>query len=326
VLSNQAVLGQRLSEVDRTFEREGLPPPVRIPTGVFVESVAVDGRDVTLSGYLWQTYPQELAPEVDVPGLVFSNSQDDSQTETYRYIEQDTVTVGYYFRVSQQQTFASTRYPLDQETITFQMQPARLDLQYLLVPDLDAYSTTNPSGMPGLKPGVLLSNWNILQSSFTYSDDKRNTDFGSSKVIKLHNLPALTFNLTLARFILPSMLSYGITAMVIAILMFSLVVSKAESLRDVLTESFALFFVLVVAHVGLRGELAAQGVAYLETLFIILYGLIMVGVLNGLLEFTKIKIPILSYGQGQVFKLLYWPILVGSFLFISLRLFYPNLF
>ena len=107
---------------------------------------------------------------------------------------------------------------------------------------------------------------------------------------------------------------------------FPIVVSKAENLRDVLTESFALFFVLVIAHVGLRSELAAQGVVYLETLFIILYGLILIGVLNGLLEFTNIKVPILSYRQGQIFKLFFWPILFGSFLFISLRLFYPHLF
>jgi len=326
-LSNQAVLDQRITEVNRVFELENQPPPMHIPTGLFIESLSVDGRDISLAGYLWQKYPLELAPAEDGdPGVVFSTSQGAEFSEAYRFVEGDRVTVGYYFRVSQQQTFASERYPLDQETVAFQMQPARIDQSYLLVPDLDAYSTTNPSGLPGLKPNVLVANWKILASSFSYSTDQRNADFGSSKNIKIRYLPALTFNLTLARSILPSMLSYGITALVIAILMFSLVVSKAESLRGVLTESFALFFVLVVAHVGLRGELAAQGVVYLETVFIILYGLILIGVLNGILEFTTLKIPILSYREGLLFKLFYWPILFGSFLLISLRLFYPNLF
>ncbi len=93
-----------------------------------------------------------------------------------------------------------------------------------------------------------------------------------------------------------------------------------------MTEFFALFFVLVVAHVGLRGELAAQGVVYLETLFIMLYCLTLLGVLNGVLEFVDFKVPLLSYRGGLLFKLLYWPILSGTFLFITLSLFYPQLF
>jgi hypothetical protein len=232
--------------------------------------------------------------------------------------------IGNYFRVSQTQTFASDKYPVDLSTISLQIQPTDLQENYLLVPDLDSYNGTNPSLKPGIKADLILNNWNIVSSAFTYQYESRDMNFGSKK-IKQYKLPTLQFDITLKRFIVPSLLSYGITAMVTAILMFSLVVTKADNLRSVLTESFALFFVLVIAHVGLRSELAAQGIVYLEALFIILYCLILFGVLNGLLQFLEFKMPLLSYQDGLLFKLLYWPILFGGFLVISLALFYPNI-
>lgn len=326
VLSSHAVLTTKLEKVDQDFLREGLAPPIRIPTGIYIESFSVDGRNITFTGYVWQKFPAALIDEANPPTVIFLDSQSHEQELAYQFTEKGTAVIGHYFRVSQMQTFASDKYPLDLATISLQLQVANLDKNYLLMPDLDSYNATNPSSIPGIRQGLHLNNWNLVGSTFTYNDEPRDMDFGSKKAIKQYNLPTLQFDISLERFIVPSLLSYGITAMVTAILMFSLVVSKAENLRSVLTESFALFFVLVVAHVGLRSELASQGIVYLETLFIMLYGLILFGVLNGLLQFVEVKIPLLSYQDGLLFKLFYWPFLFGGFLIVSLKLFYPGIF
>lgn len=325
VLSSHAILTKKLESVDQAFLREELSLPARIPTGMYIESFAVDGRDITFTGYIWQKYPAALIDEENPPTVVFLDCQSQEQELAYQFTERDTVVVGHYFRVSQVQTFASDKYPLDLEMVSLQLQASSLDKNYLFVPDLDSYNATNPSSILGIKQGLRLNNWNLVGSAFTYYEEPRDMDFGS-KQIKQYNLPTLQFDISLKRFIFPSLLSYGITAIVTAIMIFSLVVSQAENLRSVLTESFALFFVLVVAHVGLRSELAAQGIVYLETLFIMLYGLILFGVLNGLLQFVNVKIPLISYKDGLLFKLLYWPILFGGFLIVSLARFYPDIF
>jgi|GEM_PF-6702275 len=324
-LSNHALLITEVDHVNQAFDSKGLPLPVQIPTGIFIESCAVNGSDVTITGYVWQKFPAGSIDEENPPEVIFTDSQSQEETLAYQFEDGDQIVVGHYFRVSQTQAFSSNKYPLDLATISIQLQAADLNKNYLLVPDLGSYYETNPSGKPGIKSGLILNNWDIIGSTFTYDAEQRDVDFGSTQIMQ-YDLPILQFDMELKRFILPSLLSYGITAIVTAILMFSLVVSQAENLRSVLTEAFALFFVIVVAHVGLRSELASQSIAYLEILFIILYCLILMGALNGLLQFVEFKIPLISYENGLVFKLSYWPILFGVFLIASINLFYPHLF
>jgi hypothetical protein len=325
ILSNHAVLDMDLGCIDKRFASNGATSPIRIPTGIFIENFSIDGRSLNFTGYVWQKYPAQLVTQESPPEVIFLDAQSQDLRLAYWIEEKDTVVIGHYFNVSQMQTFSSNKYPLDLATISLQLQAESLDMNYLLVPDLDSYYGTNPSAKPGIKADLLLNNWDVVSSAFTYDNKPRDMDFGSTS-IKQYNLPILQFDIALKRFIVPSLLSYGITAMVTAILMFSLILSKAENLRSVLTESFALFFVLVVAHVSLRGELASQGIVYLETLFISLYCLILLGVLNGLIQFVNFKILLFSYQDGLLFKLLYWPILFGVFLIVSLRLFYPHIF
>ena len=326
ILVNKSSLNDELDQVDQRFEREGLPPPIRIPTGIMIETVTFGSTTENMvTGYIWQKYPLDLPDTIDRE-IILPDVPDPeglAVEEMYRFEQGDVEVIGWTFRANLKQQPKVSKYPFDEAKIQIQLWPKSLNKNIVLVPDLDEYQFTNPTQTPGLVEGLVLEDWAVERSFFGYRQDKYNATFGSSQVIKKFNIPDLYYNIVIRRNILSPIVAYAITLSVVIALMFAVMVIHAESSFNVLSYAAALFFVVAVTHVGLRSELNTHNVVYLEHGFIIMYLVLLSVSINSMLFYSNINIPLIQYKNNLIPKLLYWPALQGIMLAITLGVFYP---
>jgi hypothetical protein len=91
-----------------------------------------------------------------------------------------------------------------------------------------------------------------------------------------------------------------------------------QEVFGVLSFIAALFFVVIVAHIGLRGDITAEGVTYIEYFYIVMYVAMLV--VSGLSIFfsSRIGFHLIQYRDNLISKLLYWPVILGTSLGITL--------
>ncbi len=80
---------------------------------------------------------------------------------------------------------------------------------------------------------------------------------------------------------------------------------------------------LAISQVALRQYLTVPQVVYLEYGYILLYVAILCISVNSILYTSALHLPIIQHRNNLWPKLLYWPILLGAFLWISLVFLMP---
>ena len=94
------------------------------------------------------------------------------------------------------------------------------------------------------------------------------------------------------------------------------------STSSVLTYCAALFFVVAVLHISLRSELGAPGtVVYLEYFYFLIYAAILLVSVDSILFASAINVPFIEFRDNVLVELLYWPLMTGVLLVISLIVF-----
>ncbi len=325
VLVNRTNLNEQLAFVDAAFERDNLPQPVRIPTGIMIETITFGSANENMvSGYIWQKYPPDF-PEED-RGVFFTDALDfngGTMKEMYTVRDGEHEVTTWFFIANMRQEPSVQKYPLDQATVQIQVWPKAFHKNIVLVPDLEGYEFISPTQKPGLVDVLVLEDWYTERSYFSFRWDDYNASLGSSRLIRKDYVPDLYFNVIISRYILSPIIAYGITLLVVMGLMFGVMVINADSSFNVLSYAAALFFVVAVSHVGLRGELMSAGVVYLEHFFIVMYVVLLVVSINSILFYSKVHTPLLAYKDNLIPKLLYWPVLMGILLLMTLQSFYP---
>lgn len=199
------------------------------------------------------------------------------------------------------------------------------------MPDLDSYDNLSTESRPGLEKDFVLEGWEIQKSYFSYRDNSYNTNFGLEDYSH-ENVPELYFNVGVKRNFITPFISYMSPLIVVALLVFAdlLLISKKEedvsysgfSSSGVLGYCAALLFVLIIAHVSLRENLAADGIIYLEYFYFAMYLAILAVSADSILFASKIKIKIIDYEDNLIVKVLYWPALMILLLILTLYAFY----
>ncbi|MFZ6029029.1 MAG: ABC transporter substrate-binding protein [Chloroflexota bacterium] len=323
ILVNAANVDEVIDPIDTEAAEASHPAPIRIPTGVLIKTLSVDPLSATVSGYVWQKYPVQLSASV-TRGIRFPDDLSGaSLEEVYRFTKGDVETVGWFFIVTVQQTFDMYRYPLDQANILIKILPAELDDNLLLVPDLDSYEWTAPNEQPGLVSNLDLSGWNIQRSYFSFTKEAFNTDLGSATFVQQGRLPTLAFNVNATRNLLSPLIAYCITAVVVASMLFGIQMVDIETPYNVLANASALFFIVAITHVGLRGALNTSGVVYLEYIFILQYVFVLLGAVNGLLYYGSKREDWIHYQNNLIPRLAYWPVFLVLLIAVTLGIFYP---
>ncbi|HUW68071.1 MAG TPA: Cache 3/Cache 2 fusion domain-containing protein [Candidatus Nanoarchaeia archaeon] len=301
-------------------------PVLRVPTGVFLQSIEFSSaNNVIVTGYIWQNYSNIEDDDIS-QGFIFPEAESMDVEETYR--EGDVV--GWYFRSVLRQPFDYSEYPFDSEEVWIRLWHKDFYKNIILTPDMSSYEFINAEQKPGLEHDFVLKGWKIQNSFYSYRKNSYNTDFGLAEFKQ--DLPELYFNVGMKRDFFGSIISNLIPLTVVSILLFAvlLISTKSEekislygfSSSTVLGYCAALFFVLIISHVSLRDKLAAVGIIYLEYFYFVLYFVILVVSLNSILLASTTRCFIVDCMDNLFIKLLYWPVLLGLLLIITIINFY----
>jgi hypothetical protein len=201
----------------------------------------------------------------------------------------------------------------------------------VLVPDFSGYQVLAPQALPGIASALILPGWNLDHSYFSYLPESSATSATASQLDN-PGLPFdLSFNLVSQRRLLDPFISSVLPIIVILCLLFGLlmvgsklaqkVAATGFKATDVLRASVSLLFPALVAQVNLRSKIGASDVIYVEYLYFIVY-IAILGVSANALTFTLGGRGVAQVRDNLIPKLLFWPVVLGSCLAVTLVFLY----
>jgi hypothetical protein len=298
----------------------GGEPPMFIPTGLYIQSIEFKGPyNVLVSGYIWQRYANDLPQDLD-RGIVMPEAESPTFNQVYRVQQGNEELIGWSFRATLRQQFDYSRYPLDRQQIWLRLWHVEFERNVYLTPDLQAYTEINPAALPGLHPDLVLENWAVQQSFFSYRANRYNTDFGINGYVADQSQPELYFNISIERYILSALISRMIAPFVILIQLFVIVMVIGTDSRRleqfgvrpgaVIFTCAAFFFAVLIAQNSLRDEVKAYGLVYLESLHILAYAVILAVATNSVLLVAKPDLPLFRDNDNMWVEVSYWPMIL----------------
>jgi hypothetical protein len=299
--------------------KKGGERPLFIPTGVYIQSIEFKGPyNVFVSGYVWQRYADDLPKDLD-RGIVMPEADAVTINQVYQMRQGNETLIGWSFRATLRQQFDYSRYPLDRQQIWLQLWHVDFERNVYLTPDLRAYTVLAPAALPGLHPDLVLENWGIEQSFFSYRANRYNTDFGIAGYAADQSQPELYFSIGIKRYVLSAVISRMVAPLVILLTLFVVVmVISADGRRlqqfgvppgAVMFTCAAFFFAVVVAHNSLRDEVKAYGLVYLETLHVLTYFVILAVAVNSVLLVARPNHALFRDDNIWV-EVAYWPVVL----------------
>lgn len=300
--------------------------PRLIPTGVVIQTLEFKGPyTVQVGGYVWQRYADDLPPLTR--GVVFPEADSTTFTKVYETRQENETVVGWNFKTTLREQFDYSAYPLDRQLFWLRIWNVDFAQDAYAVPDVRGYTSLDPTVGPGLDSGLVLENWEINQSYFSFRMNRYNSNFGIAGYDTGELLPELYFNVPLRRLILSPLVARGIAPLVILIQLFVIVmVIGTDSKRleqfgvrpgAVIFTCAAFFFAVLLAENALRDEVKWYGIVYLETVHILTYFVILAVAAN--------SVALVAFPQWELFRednlwveVLYWPAILVLLLLITL--------
>ncbi len=329
---NQSILKKYLEKYDRDLYKLTNANYTKVPTGIFIESYEVNSFEASIIGKLWMKYPKSLydnsPPAFYFPGVSAIESRGLTREIVSEIQYEDYILVTWKFRGTVEQDFSYQQFPFEQNDIRLVMLYPDFSKNILLVPDLASYDVLNPSAKPGLSADISVPSSETISSFFTFETIDYKTSFGNETLAKNH--PALTFNMVAKRIWLSPFIANIIPILIVALIMFIVlyISSNKEEGRSGLTtmnviqSSAGFLFILVLAHVNERNRIETPEIAYIELFYFSMYVFITLEAvaLAALLRGTNWKI--FTYRDNLVLKLMFWPVLVSTWLAVTLLRFY----
>jgi hypothetical protein len=269
--------------------------PILIPTGILVQSLEfLNGDNVQITGYLWQRLGPDV-PDDLIPGVVLPEGTKDSykQSEAYRTEDNGVETVGWYFETILREPFTYAEYPFDEQDLWVRLWARDFTQDTVLVPDFASYTSMDPKALPGLEKEFVYSGWTPIYAGFSLANQAYSTSFGIRSANQSAGRPEMYFNLILDRNFAGPFFEHMIFAIAVLILLFGLLVLTTDdpdlkarfqlSTAGVLGAASGLLFAVILKHNQLRSVIGSPGVSYIEVIPILLYGVIVVVVVNAIL-------------------------------------------
>ncbi len=197
-------------------------PATYIPTGVMVQALEFKGPyTLQMAGYLWQRYP---ANREDIDrAVVFPEADTTVFYKVFEVEQGDEVLVGWSFKTTLRERFDYGPYPLDRQELSLRIWHVDFEKNVFLIPDINGYVDLNPNTLPGIDPQLVLENWKVEQSYFSYRLATYNADFGILGYDPTVPNPELYFNIGTERYLLGPLFSQGIAPFIILLQLFVLV-------------------------------------------------------------------------------------------------------
>jgi hypothetical protein len=311
---------------------EGIDP-ILIPTGILVQSLEfLNGDNVQVTGYLWQRLGPDV-PDDLVPGVVLPEGTKDSYklSEAYRYEENGVETIGWYFETILREPFEYAEYPFDQQDLWVRLWARDFTQDTVLVPDFDSYVSLDPKALPGVEKEFVYSGWTPIYAGFSLANQPYSTSFGIGTA---NQYAELYFNVFLDRNFASPFFEHVIFAIAVMILQFGLLVLTTDdpdlkarfqlSTAGALGSASGLLFAVILKHNQLRSVIGSPGISYIEVIPIILYGVIVVVVVNAILLSSPYKVKLVHHRSNLVPVLAYWPGVLGLVYAVTLIVFFRS--
>jgi hypothetical protein len=292
-----------------------------IPTGIYIHELSVDIDKINLLGYVWQQVPVHTTQEINM-GVIFPQATDIQLKQMYTFTDGNVQTTGWSVQCTLQQNFDYSRYPFDFRFINISLWPHAFNNDTLLTPDLDGYKVIYPVSLPGLNTRINEGDWRFHLSYFSYKKNNVSTDFGYHGKTTMQ-LPHLNFNIVANRYV-TSTLILNLTPIIIILIMLFILLTMASliefsSMFGILA---SLFFTSLVAYTAFKSYLPIQQIVFFDYLYFTIQGIILTIAMIAILYYSKLTIPFIKYKHLLIPQLLFWPLVTGTILIMSLIFFY----
>lgn len=300
----------------------------QIPTGIYIHQLLIDPERIKVTGYVWQIIPDDTKENIK-PGVIFPQATDVDIKQIYTFSNQGRTTIGWIFKCTLQQSFDYSKYPFDLHHIKVALWPKSFDNTLLLIPDFYGYPTINPVGLPGIYKRVNQQNWQYLLSYFTYRKTNLLTNFGydlsttSKEKTALTALPQMSFDIIASRKIISTLILNLTPIIIILTLLFILLImAPFFEFANTFAIIASLFFTSLIAYTTFKAYLPIQQIVFFDYLYFILQAVILAIAIITVLYYSKLNIRLIMYEHMLVPQLLFWPLITGTILLISLLFLY----
>jgi hypothetical protein len=329
---NQTILKKYADQYDRELRKLNGTAYTRVPTGIFIESYELTSFEASVIGTLWMKYPKLLyktaPPAFYFPDVSALETRGLSTKLVSEVEYDDYILVTWSFRATLEQRFSYQQFPFEQNDIRITVLYPDFSKNILLVPDLASYDILNPSVRPGLNENVSVPSSNTISTYFTFRTLDYRTNFGVDAPIK--NYTALNFNMVMKRIWLNPFIANIIPILIVAMIMFIVlyISSGVEEGRSGLTtmnviqSSAGFLFILLLAHVNERNRIMTPEIAYIELFYFSMYVFITLEAIVLAMLLRGVNWKVFHYGDNLVLKLLFWPVLLATWLAVTLVRFY----
>lgn len=299
-------------------------------TGIYLHELSVGVDKVAFSGYVWQQYPLKIANKFK-PGVIFPQATDVTLKELYSSNEGDLQTKGWSVTGVLQQNFNYSEYPFDFQHIKIKLWPQSFDGDVMLVPDLNGYKVLNPTSLPGLNNQIRLQGWYLDHSYFSFRDPTVSTNFGihSANTFILNNdptklkIPQLSFNIIVNRYVIRTLILSLLPIIIILVLLFIiLLMSHLIQFSSAFTGIASLFFTSLISYTTFTNYIPIQQVVFFDYLYFLVQVVILKISILSILYYKKFNISFVRYKDLFIPQLLFWPLVTGAILVLSLVFFF----
>jgi len=296
-----------------------------VPTGIYINNLQfAEASEIKFSAYFWQRFTRGLHDTLPA-GFVFIQTNDATieQETAIKDRSDNLITYDVFAKLNQFLTY--TLYPFDMKSVRIKYWSKTSNENFYFIPDLDSYQLINPRSLPGVDPDVFVPGWTIIGSYFGYQKMPYTTNFGSYKVgdfgvyeeLDLSSEAQSFFEIVLRRNLYDALVSDLIPIAVIAVLLFLVLLISGPGIDKYLTAIASIFFATIFAQIRFRSKIPQAQIVYLESLYFILYLIMLVLLIACFLVQNNVKIPYITADNNMVLKMLYWPLLLGSFAIVS---------
>lgn len=314
---------------------DGYVPLIKVPTGIFVQSLQFTGASqVHLTGYIWQKYSDgvhdDVKPDPGEVGFILPERIDSTESvEIYRIDYGDEEVIGWYFDATLRQPFDYADYPFDHKTVWVRLWARDFSQNIALVPDFSAYDSTGLSDIFGIEEDIVLGTWRRENTFFDYNLSSYDTNFGIEGYTGQDGFPEFQYNVVIKREFGNAFVVYLLPLFLVSVLLFAalLTVSENDTLskrHGFSTSGFigggsALFFVIMIAHIQLRGEVGGTDTVYIEYFYLIMYGMLVATTASTYLFsiHTPGWLQFIDFKDNIIPKAAYWPVLLISLILVT---------
>lgn len=332
-IDSRTSLASFINSENQKVVKIGLQKFIPVATGIFVEEFEFrDSYNVIIRGEVWQKWPKHLARFYEA-GLRFPQEALAGRTLITKISEKEEknfITHTWAIKVMLKMPFNYSNYPFDVRDVKIEMMYPDVDSGILLVPDVDGYSDILPYSSPGINKDIYLNDSKLLSTQFSFDLVNFHDRFGHQKFSGLNQYPIMKYSINLKRRLLNVLVMNIIPILVVASMIFLIFYSNTKdkddksgvSMMGAVQSCAGFFFVLLVAHIDLRRRLNTPSLTYIETFYLTMYVIMALLAIN-VVAFTKGKeSKFLHYQDNLLVKVSYWPVLLFTWMIITLLVFY----